>query len=161
MKILIGKIVNTKGISGELKLLVNPLFSDVELKKNSQIEVNQQIYKITKLTRVNHLWFFSLKEYLDINKIEHLIGENAYVFSEDLMKPNKGYYRFELTNFLVYDQFEQLVGKVLAVETTGFQDILRIKREVKDGLVPMVNNFIKVIDFKEKIIQIQTIEGLL
>jgi len=162
-EILIGKIVNTYGLKGELKLILNPDYLDIEFKKNAKVKIANNDYVLLNYKRNKHTVIFLLKDHQDINLVEHLKGEllkTTLIEFKTLVKNE--YYGFQILSLNVYDQNKQLLGKVERVENTGFQKLLRIKTENnKDILIPWVDFFVRKIDLKEAIVEVETIEGLL
>ncbi len=158
--IQVGKIVNTFGLKGELKILINPLYLDLKLRKNSVAVVKNAEYKISKVRTNGNLWFVSFEDRADINLVEFLKGELFYLDDIYFVKPEKGYYRYQLSDFEVIDQDGNIIGLIKEVETTGYQDLMRIKTSSKDVLIPMVDAFVKNIDFSSKKVTVQVIEGL-
>lgn len=160
-KLQVGKIVNTYGLKGELKILINPLFTDFILKARAKLIVNELEYQVVNYEMENNLWYVTFKDHLDINLVEKLKGSLVYLNESELAKPVNGYYRYQLQGFQVLNQDLDLIGEVFVVESTGFQDIIRIKREKKDILIPLVKPFVKRIDYLKRIIIIEPIEGLI
>ena len=158
--IQIGKVVNTVGLKGELKFLVNPLYLDLSLKKNTVVKINNQEFIILRYRSSGNLWYVTFKDKFDVNLVEYLKGELFYIDEVYFNKPEKGYYRFQLRDFEVFDQNNRLIGIIKEVESTGFQDLIRIKTTTKDVLIPMVPAFIKDINFVDRQVIVNMIEGL-
>jgi len=155
--------VNTFGLQGELKLLLNPDFSDVEFKKNALVEISGCNYSLAKYRKIKNLLRFSLNEFQDINQVLGFIGCLVSIEPNQLQKPPTGeVYSFQVLGFSVIDQFDLVIGEIVKVENTGWQRILRVTRlNKKEALIPWVDNFVKDINFTKKTVKVQTIEGLI
>lgn len=64
-----------------------------------------------------------------------------------------------LVGFKVYDKNEY-IGDVIDILETAAHDILIINNDTDEIMVPMVDEFIKKIDEKEKCINTELIEGM-
>ena len=64
-----------------------------------------------------------------------------------------------LIGFKVYDKNEY-IGDVIDILETAAHDILIINNDTDEIMVPMVDEFIKKIDEKEKLINTELIEGM-
>ena len=163
----IGKIVNTFGIKGELKVISYSDFNDERYAKDKLVYVyyhdkylpmtisNARDYKDSILV--------SFKDLNDINLVEKYKNCEVFVTKDSLHKLDEGeYYFFELKDLDVYDMDNKHIGKVLNVEEGLAHYNLRIELlNGKKCLVPYVKAFIHKVDIERKRIWIKTIEGLL
>lgn len=161
--IYIGKIVNTHGIRGEIRLL-----SDFD-KKEKVFVPNQTLYlgrkkemvKITSYRKHKNFDMICLEGYHDINEVLRFKGLYAYVKKEDL-----GLSEGELleSDYIGMDAYflEKEIGKVVDIENRGRGNkIFVIERENKRTLVPFQEVFIKNVSLPLKQIEFQNIEGLI
>lgn len=162
--IKVGFIVNTFGLKGEVKVLSLTDFIDKRFKKGQRLFIqydNQYVEVVCQKYRLHKehvlVQFAGLE---DINLIEKYKNSYIYIAKEDIEPLENGkHYFFEIVGCDVYHN-EDYIGQVIAVES-GFQNILRIKTNNKEILVPYVDAFVKSVDEKNKRIQINVIEGLL
>jgi 16S rRNA processing protein RimM len=135
----------------------------LEFKKNATLDIAGGNYRLASYRKVKNLLRFSLLEHQDINLVTTLIGEVVTVKSSEIKKPAKDeFYGHQLLGLAVFDGENNLLGEVITIEDTGFQKLLRIKKnDDKQALIPWVDFFVKKIDLNEKKIVIETIEGLL
>jgi 16S rRNA processing protein RimM len=166
--ILIGKIINTHGLKGELKIKSSSFFDDERYAVNNTVylkEENSYIpMKIATYRRVKDLPLISFKEYQDINLVEPFKNMEIY-FNKADRKPLKDgrHYIDELIGMRTVDEEGNIIGAVSAVESTnGAQNNLRIQRAgMKDALIPMIPFFVTDIDDDTHTITIHITEGLL
>lgn len=163
MQVNIGKIINTHGIRGELKVF--PLSDVVEErflpgekvwltydKKNIEFEIESvRVHKGTLLV--------VFKGYQNINDVEKYKGSTLWIDVEH--EDDDDFYYFELVDCKVVEGNTE-IGVVSEILETQAHEILRVKREKdKDVLIPYVDEFIEDIDVENKVITVHLIEGML
>lgn len=161
--IKIGKIVNTFGIKGELKVETYTDFADIRFKKDSIVYVGEDKIAFTMKNHKNHKGFelIQFKDNEDINLVEKYKNMYIYKDSNDIHKLPKGEYYFSELKDLDCYVLEKLVGKVKFVEEGIRSNYLRIIVDGKEKLVPFLPQFIENVDLDNKRIDIKNIEGLL
>ena len=159
--IYIGKIVNTHGIKGEVRILSNFKYKDQELKPNNYIYVGND-YKKLKITSYRKHKNFDMVCFENINDINDVLiykGLNVY-FDKSEIKID-GVLDSDLIGLDVYDK-ETYIGKVFDITSTIKNDLIIIKKDNnKRVLIPYISEFVKTIDLDNKKIIIQSIEGML
>jgi 16S rRNA processing protein RimM len=160
----VGTIVNTFGITGELKIDSCTDFPELRFAEDSKLFIkkeNRYIEVHVASMREHHGFFLvRFKGLENINLVEIYKGCDLFVSEEDLQVLPKGhYYYFELEGCRVY-QNDQMIGTVTSVDS-GHQAILRIATDTKEVLVPYVPAFIKNVDVANKRIDVNLIKGFL
>ena len=163
--VLIGKILNTFGIKGELKVASYTDFDDERFKKNTKVYVGDKYLEFTVKSYRNHKGFILLtfKDHEDINLVEKYKNCLIYKSSKDIKPLKKGEYYFsDLKDLDVYVN-DKLVGKVLKVEEGIKHNNLRVIKndDNKEYLVPFIPVFILNVDLDNKRIDVLEMEGLL
>ncbi len=161
--IRIGKIVNTFGIKGELKVESYTDFCSERFEKDSIVYVGEEKIPFTMLGYRIHKGYILIKfkDYEDINLVEKY--KNMYVYkSKDDIKPLKDgeYYFSDLVGLDVFSN-DKIIGTVLTVEEGISSNYLRVKVKDKEKLIPFIPAFIEKVDLDSKKINIKEIEGLL
>lgn len=161
--VLIGKIINTHGINGELKIESYTDFFNERFKEDTLVYIgeNHLEFKIKKARLHKGFVLLLLHNNENINLVEKY--KNMYIYKDlnDIKPLNKGEYYFrDLKNLDVY-QNNQLVGKVIRVEEGNKYNFLRIKKDDKEILVPYLNNFVLNVDLDKQRIDVVDMEGLL
>ena len=159
----IGKIVNTFGIRGELKVDYSTDFIDERFKKDTTVYIGEDKIPFVMKNHRIHKGFLliSFKDNEDINLVEKY--KNMYIYkSKDDVKPLKDgeYYFSDLRDLDVYVE-DKIVGKVLRVEEGIRNNNLRILVGDVEKLVPYLPVFVRNVDLKNHKIVINNIEGLL
>ena len=160
----IGKVVNTFGLKGELKIESMTDFVEERFRKGQQLYIDSKegFKEVSVLRKREHKGFLlvTFKDLEDINLVEQFKGYFIYIAKDRIHElPAGQYYYFQLKGCSVYDQ-NNFIGTVENVED-GYQTILRIRTEDKEILVPYVDAFIKGVDVGNKRIDVNLIEGFL
>lgn len=160
---LVGKIVGTHGIKGELKVINESDFdrffvgSKLFIKKDNnykQITINSVRYhKNFVLVTINNL--------KNINDVLDYVNTNIYIDKHEDVLEDDEYYMEDLISCKVYTLEDEYIGEVVDLLILPKQEVLEIRKENnKIVMVPYVDAFIKEIDVENKKIFIDTIEGL-
>ena len=138
-KIKVGKVVNTHGIKGEIRILCGFQFKDKVFKVNNSLIIGDKEY-IIKSYRVHKMFdMVTLDGYNNINDVLFLLKKDVY-FDED--------------NLLLND------NEVLEVfYASSTNKILRVKFN-KEYLVPYREPFVVKINKSNKEIVIELLEGM-
>ena len=163
--VVIGKIVNTFGIKGELKVYSYTDFVKERFKKGSKVYLSEKYLPFEVNSCREHKGFLlvSFKDHEDINLIEKYKNMLIYKAKEDIKPLKKGEYYFsDLRDLEVYVEGEK-IGRVKIVEEGIRSNNLRIVKyaDEKEYLVPFLDVFIEKVDLENKRIDIVKMEGLL
>ncbi len=157
----IGKIVNTHGIKGEVKVA---MYTDNinNFKKNNIIYVDNNEYVIETSRLQKNMIILKLKNVDNMNDAENL--RNCIITIERSKKklPEGTYYIADLVGLEVYTDEGKLLGKVADIYNTGANDIYTVKTiEGKEILLPAIKDVIKNIDLENKKIIVHLLKGLI
>ncbi len=153
----IGRLVNTHGIKGEVRILSDIDYKDLVFKKGFNLYIGSKKIKETINTYRVHKNFdmVTFDGISNINDVLKYKGEDVYVLRSDI----EGVITDE--DFIGLDVYtDKYIGKVTSI-LKGYNDILVIENETKKYMVPKLDNFIKNIDFENKKIIIENIKGLI
>ncbi|MCI5723124.1 MAG: ribosome maturation factor RimM [Erysipelotrichaceae bacterium] len=166
--ICIGKMINTHGIKGEVKIESYSDFDDDRYKKGNQVYVyfEKEYHPLTVASYRRHKGYplVSFVNMQNINDVEKYKGSQLYISSQSRKQLQQGeYYRTDLIGLTVVNEDGQTLGKVISVEETlGAQNNLRIALETgKEILIPYIPMIIKNVDLPQQTITIHQIGGLL
>ena len=152
--IYLGKIVNTHGIKGEIRIKSDFKHKDLVFKKDFNIYIGDNKEKEVISTYRIHKDYdmVTLEGINNINDVLKYKGLNVYVLKSDLndIKTDDDYIGLD-----VYT--DKYIGKITNI-INGKEDILVINDKY---MVPNVDFFIKNIDFENNKIEINNIKGLI
>ena len=155
-KIYIGKIVNTHGVKGELRIRSNFEFKDRVFKINNKLIINDKEYNIRSYRKHKTFDMVCLDEYNNINDVLFLVGNKVYFDKEKLELNNNEEIDKDLFEYKV--NINNMDGKIIEVLDTGNNKVLRVSAD-RDYLVPYNENFV-IIDRNKKEINIDLIDGM-
>ncbi|MEN2464596.1 ribosome maturation factor RimM [Ornithinibacillus sp. FSL M8-0202] len=163
----VGKIINTHGIRGDLKVLRVSDFDD-------RFKVGNLLYLVTNEKVVRELEIdghrihkgFDLihfKGLNNINDVEHYKGSTLKIKESQLTELDENeYYYHEIIGCEVFTTDEESIGKVKEILAPGANDVWVVKQpKGKDILIPYIEEVVKEIDVDHKRIVIEPMEGLL
>lgn len=158
--ICIGKIVNTHGIKGEVRLLSDFKYKKQVFKPNFKIYIGQnKEEQIIKTYRVHKIFdMITLIGIDNINDVLKYKTKKVYINKDDLNID--GYLNEDLIGLKVY-QNKKDIGTIVDIMKNNKDGILVIKNETKTNLVPNLPEFIEKVDLENKKMQIKYLEGLI
>lgn len=155
---LIGKIVKTHGIKGEVKI---DSYTDFDrFKVGNEVLINHQSFKIKSVRTQNELLLVSFEGLLSLNDVIFLHGQEVFTDKEVSIDSDDEFHLPSLIDRKVYTDDLVYVGLVKYVIDVPQGHLLEIYNDDdKKILIPFVKAFIKEVT-KDKII-ITPIEGLI
>ena len=159
----IGKITNTHGIKGEVKIYNLSDFDRFLVGHKVYVMINDQEHSLTieRVRESKNLLIVKFVEFDDINDI--LIYKGHYVYSyenvSDQLESDDYHYEDIIGKKVLTDENEEVGVACSLIEVPQGHILEVLKPDGKKALIPFVKEFIKDID-EEKII-IKPIEGLI
>ena len=160
--ILIGKIVNTHGIKGELRIISDFPYKDRVFKNNFNIYIGKDKINEVINTYRHHKIFdmITLKNYNNINEVLKYKGSLVYIQRLDLQLNDNEYLESDLLNFDIIIN-NNIIGKLSSFENHNKNKIIIVKNKEKEILLPYNSNLIENINLDKKEIIYKNIEGLI
>ena len=157
----IGKIVNTFGIKGEVKL--TPYTDNVaKFKKIKNIYVENEEMEIEEAKLQNNFVILKLKAIDTMAQAEELRNKRVFIKRPEKELPEGEYYIADLIGLNVYTDEGELLGKVLDIYNTGANDIYEVETlEKKKVLLPAIKDVLKDINIAENKIVVHILKGLI
>lgn len=153
-RLYIGKIVNTHGIKGELRIKDNLTTKQRNeiFKIGSNLIIDDETYKITSY-RVHKdydmVTFWGLN---NINEVLFLKGKKVYKYKNEINLNNEDILDSELITYKVKTT-DDIEGKILDIEETGNNyKIIRLLIDEMQVLVPYHKDFVKIDSNKKEVI---------
>ena len=157
----LGKIVNTHGIKGEVRILSKFKYKTRVFVKGFPIYIGAYHEKEIVASYRVHKQFdmITMEGYTNINEVLKYKGKNVYIKREDLKLSASEYLDEDLIGFQVMVN-EEVIGTVTGIER-GVQDKIIVNKGGIDYVVPYVCDIIKSINLKDRYLEIEYIKGLL
>ena len=153
-KIYVGKIVNTHGIKGELRIKDNLTTKqrDEIFKIGSNLIIDDKAYKITSYRVHKDYDMVTFLGFTNINEVLFLKGKSVYKSKDEINLKDEDILDSELITYKVITTNKK-EGKILDVEETGNNyKILRLLINKKQVLVPYHKDFVKIDSNKKEVI---------
>lgn len=158
-KIYIGKIVNTHGIKGEIRLLSDFPFKDKVFVVGNSILVDDIEYKINSYRRHKMFDMITLDGYNNINDVLFLMKKKVYFDKDKLVLSDDEILDEDLIKFKVIDE-DRNIGKITEIfMASSTNKILRVEFS-HEVLIPYNSPIIKSIDKEKKEIHVSLIGGM-
>lgn len=162
---IIGKIINTHGLQGEVKIF--PLTNDVDrfsILKKAFIGEDKEEVNISGVKYHKGIAILKFKEFNDINQVLRLKDNYIYVDEDNkIVLPKDEFFIHDLIDCKVFDLDDNYIGMVKDIIQGASNDVYVIFNEInsKEHLVPAVKEFVKSVDIENKLITIDPIEGMI
>lgn len=165
----VGKIVNTHGISGEVRVISKTDFADERYEPGNTLYIFKEdsikpLEVVVDKHRVHKNFdLLTFKGMGSIQDVEQFKGALIKVDENQLFDLDEGeYYFHEIIGCCVQLEEGEEIGTIREILATGANDVWVVQRKVgKDLLIPYIDDIVKEIDIEAKKIMISPMEGLL
>lgn len=164
----VGKIVNTQGLRGEVRVISSSDFVEERYKKGNDLVLFRDKKEPLTLVVDSHrkhknFDLLTFQGYKTINEVEPFRDGILKVTSENLQNLEEGeYYYHEIIGLEIFTDEGQLLGKVNEIISTGANDVWVVKGTAKKPyLIPFIEPVVHTIDLDENRATIHVLEGLL
>ena len=163
----VGKIVNTQGLQGEMRVLSVTDFAEERFKKGNALALfdkkDQFVMdvEIASHRKVKNFDIIKFKGMYHINDIEKFRDFTLKVREEDLTDLGDGeFYYHEIIGLEVYEN-DILLGTIKEILQPGANDVWVVKRKGKrDLLLPYIPPVVLGIDIEQGRVDVDIPEGL-
>ena len=159
--VLIGKIVNTHGLKGEVRILSSFKYKDRVFKEGMKVYIGKdKVCECINSYRYHKIFdMITMDGYTNINEILKYKGEYIFINKEDLVLNDGEYLDEDIVGLNVYVE-DRLLGRVKKIEKHSVNEILVIENDKKNYLVPYNFDIIIDIDLEKKEMHVKNIVGL-
>jgi 16S rRNA processing protein RimM len=165
----VGKIVNTQGIKGELKVLLQTDFPETRFQRGNKLILVDPEKKTEMTVEVEsgrlqkNVYIVKFVGFNDINIVEKYKGWMLKVRASDLLElAVDQYYYHEIIGCSVVTEDGETLGTVTDILTPGANDVWVVTRPVgKPILLPVIDDVVLKVDVAEKQILVYIMEGLI
>ena len=156
--VYIGKIVNTHGIKGELRILSDFEKKELVFKVNNKIIIEDEEHVIRTYRKHKVFDMITIDDLNNINQVLEFVGKNVYVSRYSLKLKESEYLLSDLVGLNVV--FKDRVYGIVNDYSNDLNPLIKIKYN-KDYYIPINDYYIKSVDIKNKKIIVDNIEGLI
>jgi len=165
----VGKIANTHGIKGELKVFSVTDFPEERYRKGSKLYLVHSTLDeplavtIESVRPQKNTYIVKFKEFDNINQVEKYKGGFLKVSAEDRIELEEDeFYYDDIIGCEVWSDEEGKLGIVKEILQTGANDVWVVKRDQgKDLLLPYIDECVLEVNIAEKKVKVHVLEGLI
>ncbi len=162
--VLIGKVVATHGVKGQLRVVAysgDPAsilaLPSVVLKGPG----GEDRFEVAAVAVHGKKLLLSLKSFDNINQVLHLVGRELLAERSQLPElPKDEYYWRDLLGMKVVTDQGEALGEVVEVIATGSNDVFVVKAGAKELLIPAIADVVRDMDMAHRVITVTLLEGL-
>ena len=155
-KILVGKVVNTHGIKGEIRIRSNFKYKDRVFVVGNYINILDKDYKMTSYRYHKVFDMVKLEGFNDINDVLFMKGKDVYFDKDKLNLDSNEVLDDDLINYKV--KYEDKIGTIKEIMDINGNRVIRVELD-REYLIPYNDEFVKI-NKKDKEIEIKIIEGM-
>ncbi|KPN93096.1 ribosome maturation factor RimM [Lysinibacillus sp. ZYM-1] len=166
----VGRIVNTHGIRGEVRILSTTDFEEERFMVGNKLAAFKKDDKkptwvtIQSVRRHKNFILLTFEDMNNINLVEPfkegLLKVTKDQMTDDLLEENEFFFH-EIIGCTVVSEEGETIGIVNDILQTGANDVWVVKGSKKEHYIPYIEDIVKDIDVDEKKIVIYVMEGLL
>jgi len=165
----VGKIVNTHGIRGEVRIWPQTDFPEVRFRQGSRLllfmpgKADATPVEVVSARPQKNMFLVKLKGIDSMTEAEKLKGGVLKVEDEDRVPLEEGeYYIRDIVGCTVVTEEGETLGVVTDVLSPGANDVWVVKRpKGKELLLPVIDEVVLDVDVAAKRIKVHLMEGLL
>lgn len=165
----IARIVNTYGIKGQLKVLLDTDFIEERFAKGNRLFIIEGDRQVAQVTVANFrpqkgAYVVGFEEYQSINQVEVFKGlELAIDQADQAPLEEDSYYHHQIIGLQVFDQEGQVVGVIKDIMPLPANDVWVVKpaHAGKEILLPFIEDVVKEVDLDGQRVVIERMEGLI
>ncbi|MEH7460935.1 ribosome maturation factor RimM [Bacillus thuringiensis] len=165
----VGKIVNTHGVRGEVRVVSRTDFPEERYKVGNTLYIWQEkvteplAVKITSHRSHKSFDLLTFEGYNNVNEVEGWKGSLLKVPEDQLGELAEGeYYYHEIIGCTVVTEDGETIGTIKEVLSPGANDVWVIKQpKGQDILIPYIEEVVLQVNINEQLVTIHVMEGLL
>ena len=160
--LFLGTIKKAHGVKGEILVTIDneniKFTNDLKAMWLGESLNHISSWEIEKLKVSNEKVFLKLRNVETPEEAKFLKGLNVYVDMEVVEELSI----FDTIGYdLLDDNTEEFIGKISDIEKSAMQDLIVFEHKGEIKMIPVVTEFVKFIDWDEKKVYVELIEGLI
>ena len=158
-KVLIGKIVSTHGIKGEIKIISDFQFKDKVFRVGKHLIIDDELFEIKTYRHHKNFEMVTLNDFKDINEVLFLMKKKVY-FDEDML--DLGDDEVLDDELVTYDVVttDGTKGKIKEIFLASASNkIMRVEFD-REILIPLKSPMIKEINKSKKLVVVELLSGM-
>lgn len=162
----VGKIVNTHGVRGEVRVLATTDFVDERFAAGNTLYLQEKdaplALEIEKARQHKGFILVKFVGYDNINDVEKFRDHELMVSADDQQPLEDGqYYYHQIIGLNVQTTAGRPLGKIKEILSPGANDVWVVERpKQKDLLLPVIDDVVKNVDLDNGLVEVELMEGL-
>ncbi|WP_334117339.1 ribosome maturation factor RimM [Ligilactobacillus sp.] len=163
----VGKIINTHGIKGEVRVLSSSDFTDERFMPGNSLYLFDKetlVREVVVKTHRKHKQFdlLSFEDLEDINLIEGFKGFDIKISEDQQQDLEDGsYYYHQIIGLEAVTLDGEKLGRISEILAPGANDVWVVKRKGrKELLLPVIDDVIRRVDLEQGLVVVDLLEGL-
>lgn len=165
----VGKVANTHGIRGELKIYPNTDFAEIRFAEGKKLWMineengNKLEVEIVSSRLQKNMYVVRFKGFSNINEVEKYKGWTLKVSKDDTIELEEDeFYFHEILDCEVFTEEGTKIGKIVDILKPGANDVWVVRPDKgEEVLIPYIHDVVLDINVEEKKVLIHVMEGLL
>lgn len=164
--VLLGKVVATHGIRGQLTVVpfsgeFDTILSLKEIALKGP-ENRTETFAVERATVHRNRVLLTLKGFTNINEVLHLVGRELLVQRDQFPPLDEGeFYWCDLIGLSVTTTDGECLGRIAEIMATGSNDVYVVKGREKEYLIPALEDIVVDVDLTQGTMTVSPPEGLL
>jgi 16S rRNA processing protein RimM len=164
--VLLGKVVATHGIKGQLRVAAFSGEFETILALGSLMLKGpvggMESFEVAASAVHGKKVIVALKDYDSINQVLHLVGRELYTTREQMPElPEGEFYWCDLLGLKVVNDRGEVLGALVDIIATGSNDVYVVKDGKREHLIPALEEIVLDINLDDGIMTVSLPEGLL
>ncbi|UJF14922.1 ribosome maturation factor RimM [Jeotgalibaca sp. MA1X17-3] len=163
----VGKIVNTQGLKGEVRVISFTDFAEKRYEKGNSLMLFQDQKSPIELTIKSHrkhknFDLLMFEGFHNINQVEPFKGGTLRVSADEQHELEEmEYYYHEIIGLSVISDQDEELGKIKEILPLGSNDVWVVtKKGQKDLLIPYIKDVVKEVDLESGMVRVTLLEGM-
>lgn len=164
--VLLGKVVATHGIRGQLTVV--PFSGEFSTILSLQTvflrgaDGRDESFEVARAAVHRNRVLLTLKGFANINEVLHLVGRELLARRDQFPPLEEGeFYWCDLMGLAVTTRDGKLLGCIAEIIATGSNDVYVVRGGEKEYLIPALEDIVDSVDLKQGTMTVSPSEGLL
>jgi 16S rRNA processing protein RimM len=164
-KVLLGKVVATHGIKGQLRVVPYSGETDTIVALKTVIlrgpKGEEETFAVTAAAAHGRKMLLGLRDLVSINQVQHLVGRELYARRDQLPELEPGeYYWCDLLGLRVVTDRGETLGTVADIIATGSNDVYVVRDGEREYLIPALEDVVLQVNLDDGVMTVSPPEGL-
>ena len=164
--VLLGKIMATHGVRGQVRVfLYSGEYASIDGLKTVMLQAPDRTldtFEVSGTAQHGKKFLLALKNFDNVNQVQHLVGRELYVHEEQLPELADGeYYWRDLVGLKVVTDEGEPLGTLAEIFATGSNDVYVVRGDGREYLIPALEDVIREVNLDGGVMTVSPPGGLL